>query len=212
MERVYAQLREDITFGKFKPGEHLSERFLTQTYGVSRVTMREVIGQLATQGYLTIEKNRGATVTKLSLEDVNVIYNILMRCESYAAGLFADRRDTAILRKLEFLHDSMKAKESKLSSKIWLQLNDDFHKLIYSNCGNAILSDLIFHTRLRIYRFRMLTTELRIINFYLKQHNKILAAIRKGNGELTERFMADHISAARRHRFETLREFGDLLL
>jgi DNA-binding GntR family transcriptional regulator len=211
MERVYAQLREDITFGKFKPGEHLSEKFLTQAYGVSRVTMREVIGQLATQGYLTIERNRGATVTKLSLEDVNVIYNILTRCESYAAGLFADRRHTPILRELEFLHEKMQAKESKLSSKVWLQLNDDFHKLIYSNCGNAILSDLIFHTRLRIYRFRMLTTELKVINFYLKQHQRILSAILKGNGRLTEKFMAGHIDAARTHRFETLIEFGDLL-
>jgi DNA-binding GntR family transcriptional regulator len=211
MERVYAQLREDITFGKFKPGEHLSEKFLTQAYGVSRVTMREVIGQLATQGYLTIEKNRGATVTKLSLEDVNVIYNILMRCESYAAGLFADRQDTAVIRELESLHERMQAKESKLSSKVWLHLNDDFHKLIYSNCGNAILTDLIFHTRLRIYRFRMLTTELKVMNFYRKQHRRILSAIRKGNGRLTEKFMADHIDAARANRFVTLSEIGDWL-
>lgn len=211
MERIYAQLREDITFGKFKPGEHLSEKFLTQAYGVSRVTMREVIRQLATQGYLTIEKNRGAIVTKLSLEDVNIIYNILMRCESYAAGLFADRRDKATIRKLGFLHERMEAKENKLRSKVWLQMNDDFHKLIYSNCGNAILTVLIFHTRLRIYRFRMLMTELKIINFYLKQHGKILGAIRKGNRELTEKLMADHIDAARRHRIEILKEFGELL-
>jgi len=160
---------------------------------------------------LTIERNRGATVTKLSLEDVNVIYNILMRCESYAAGLFADRRHTPIIRELGILHERMQAKESKLSSKVWLQLNDDFHKLIYSNCGSAILSDLIFHTRLRIYRFRMLTTELKVINFYLKQHQRILSTILKGNGRLTEKFMAGHIDAARAHRFETLREFGDLL-
>jgi DNA-binding GntR family transcriptional regulator len=173
--------------------------------------MREVIGQLATQGYLTIERNRGATVTKLSLEDVNVIYNILMRCESYAAGLFADRQDTAVIRELESLHERMQAKESNLSSKVWLQLNDDFHKLIYSNCGSAILTDLIFHTRLRIYRFRMLTTELKVMNFYRKQHRSILSAIRKGNGRLTEKFMADHIDAARAHRFVTLSEIGDWL-
>lgn len=208
MERIYTQLREDITFGKFKPGEHLSEKFLTQVYGVSRMTIREVIGQLATQGYLTIEKNRGAIVTKLSLEDVNIIYNILTRCESYAARLFAERRDRTIIKKLDQLHEKMQENEIKLRSKIWLQLNEDFHTLIYSNCGSVILSELIFNTRLRIFRYRMIKTEPKVINLYIKQHNKILAAIHKGNSELTDRFMSDHISVAREHRIETLREFG----
>ena len=207
MEKIYTQLREAVTFGKFKPGEHLSEKFLTQLYGVSRMTIREAIGQLAAHGYLTIEKNRGAVVTKLSLEDVNIIYNILTRCESYAARLFTEQRDRAIIRKLEQLHEKMQMNETKLRSKIWLQLNDDFHTLIYSNCGSLILSDLIFNTRLRIFRYRMVKTELNIINFYIKQHNKILTTIRKGNSELTEKIMSDHISAAREHRIETLREF-----
>jgi DNA-binding GntR family transcriptional regulator len=211
MKRVYGQLREDITFGKFKPGEHLSERFLTQTYGVSRVTIREVIGQLATQGYLTVEKNRGATVTKLSLEDVDVIYNILVRCESYAARLFANRPLTPVIRELEVLHARMQAEQTKLSHRVWLQLNDDFHRLIHSNCGSAILSDLIFHTRYRIYRFRVFPTEPNAINSYDEDHQRILSAIRRGNGQLTEELMAGHLEAARNNRIKILKEFSELL-
>jgi DNA-binding GntR family transcriptional regulator len=211
MERVSIRLREDITFGKFNPGEHLSEKFLAQAYGVSRVTMREVIKQLATQGYLTVEKNRGATVTKLSKEDVDVIYNILMRCESYASRLFADRRDTLINRKLKILCEKMRAKSYGGRSRVWYEKNEDFHKLIYTNCGSAILSNLVFHTRLRIYRYRMLTTEPSAIDFFQKQHRRILSAILKGDGRLAEKYMAEHVDAARKQRFEALREVGYLL-
>lgn len=80
-QKAYNQLRDDITFGIFKPGEHLRENILTQKYGVSRATTREIIRQLATQGYLTVEPNRGAIVSKLSLGDVDIIYNILIRCD-----------------------------------------------------------------------------------------------------------------------------------
>jgi len=49
MERVYAQTPGRYHLREIQTREHLSEKFLTQIYGVSRVTMREVIGQLATQ-------------------------------------------------------------------------------------------------------------------------------------------------------------------
>ena len=211
MREIYVKLRNDITFGKFKPGEHLSEKFLVQEYGVSRASIREIIGQLATQGYLTIEPNRGATVTKLSLEDIDIIYNILVRCESYATALFANRGDHVNIKKLESLEKGMQTKEVKSQYTVWLQLNDQFHKQIYKNCGSEIVSNLIDHTRLRIYRFRIVETTLDIIDLYNEQHKKILAAIREGNGRQADKLMSNHLDTARRHRFEVFRKFQELL-
>jgi DNA-binding GntR family transcriptional regulator len=113
MREIYIKLRNDITFGKFKAGEHLSEKCLAQEYRVSRASIREIIGQLATQGYLSIEPNRGATVTKLSLEDIDIIYNILVRCESYATALFSHRQNQINMKELEILHKKMQSKEIK---------------------------------------------------------------------------------------------------
>ncbi|BBO72631.1 transcriptional regulator [Desulfosarcina widdelii] len=211
MEKLCEKLREDITFGKYKPGEHLSEKQLTETYGVSRVTIRKAIEQIATQGYLTVEKNRGATVTKLSLKDVEVIYNILMRCESYAAKLFAARKLTNVNQKLKLLHEKMHTKENNFSSHDWLKLNDEFHMLIFSNCGSNILSELVYHTRQRIYRYRMFQTEAYARNHYSKDHKKILAAIFKGDEKLTEKLMVAHLDVARKHRLQLLKGFENLL-
>jgi len=211
MQEIYNKLRNDITFGKFKPGEHLSEKFLVQEYGGSRASIREIIRQLATQGYLTIEPNRGAAVTKLSLEDIDIIYNILVRCESYATALFTCRQNQVNIRKLQGLEERMETKEVASEYEMWLQLNEQFHGQVYKNCGSDIVSDLVDHTRLRIYRFRVVETSPDIINVYNSQHRKILAAIYDNDGNGAEKLMSDHLDTARKHRFEVFRKFHELL-
>jgi DNA-binding GntR family transcriptional regulator len=211
MQKIYKKLRNDITFGKFKPGEHLSEKFLVREYGGSRASIREIIRQLATQGYLTIEPNRGAAVTKLSLEDIDIIYNILVRCESYATALFTSQQNQANIRKLQSLQKRMEAKEVTSEYETWLQLNEQFHGQVYNNCGSDIVSNLVDHTRLRIYRFRVIETTPDIINLYNSQHKKILKAIFDGNGQRAEKLMANHLDTARNHRFEVFKTFHELL-
>jgi DNA-binding GntR family transcriptional regulator len=173
--------------------------------------MREIIGQLASQGYLTVKPNRGAIVTKLSLEDMRVIYNILTRLESYGAALFARQGDRAVMKKLDLLCGKMEAKDLKSKYRTWLQMNERFHELIYMHCGNGILADIIYHTRLRIYRFRTFKTESEIINSYNDQHREIMTAIREGNEILADRLMGSHLETAGRHRFEICKGFAELL-
>ncbi len=211
MQEIYNKLRKDITYGKFKSGEHLSEKFLVQQYGVSRASIRGIIGQLATQGYLTIEPNRGATVTKLSLEDIDIIYNILIRCESYATALFTCQQDKTNIRKLQSLQKRMEAKGIVSEYETWLELNEKFHRQVYKNCGSDIVSNLIDHTRLRIYRFRVIETTPEIINRYNSQHKEILQAILGGNERRAEKLMANHLDTAREHRFEVFKTFHELL-
>jgi len=205
IRKTYNQLRNDITFGKFLPGEHLSEKLLTQEYNVSRASIREIIGQLASQGYLTFEPNRGAVVTKLSLEDIDITYRILSRCESLAAFLAAKAPEKGLLERLRGCHEEMQNCSSDYQK--WLRLNDIFHGLIYDHCGSAILTDLIYHTRSRIYRFRMIQTNPTMIKTYNEQHNKILNFIRKNDQVSSERWMMDHLELARKNRFEM---FSDL--
>ena len=211
MQEIYNKLRNDITFGKFKSGEHLSEKFLVQEYGVSRASIRGIIGQLATQGYLTIEPNRGATVTKLSLEDIDIIYNILIRCESYATALFTYQQNQTNIRKLQSLQKRMGEKEVTSEYVTWLQLNEQFHRQVYNNCGSDIVSNLVDHTRLRIYRFRIVETTRDIIDLYNDHHKKILAAIYDKNGKRAEKLMSKHLDTARKHRFEVFKKFYELL-
>jgi DNA-binding GntR family transcriptional regulator len=211
MEAIYFQLRNDVSIGKFFPGEHLSEKKLVEMYGVSRTKIREVLSQLSIQGFVTIEKNRGAVVAKLSVEDIEILFNIRRYSESYASRLFTERPDRAIIRQLETLHKKMQEGPAKGDLKTWIQLNDEFHKLIYTNCHSRILSDLVSDTRLRVYRYRMVATEHQYINLYNQHHALILSAIRQRQPDLVEKLMLDHTDTAKKHQIERLQGFSPLV-
>ena len=64
---VYYQLKNDfikkIANGTWKAGECISsERELCEIYGVSRMTIRQAIGELVQEGILTIKKGKGTFV------------------------------------------------------------------------------------------------------------------------------------------------------
>ncbi|EIE98251.1 GntR family transcriptional regulator [Saccharomonospora glauca] len=61
--QVAADLRGRITAGEYAPGDKLpSERAMTETYGVSRLTIREALGILRAEGVIVAEHGRGVFV------------------------------------------------------------------------------------------------------------------------------------------------------
>src|SRR6476661_6190450 len=63
---VAARLREMITEGELSAGTRLNERALCEKLGVSRTPLREAFRQLAAEGLVSLEPNRGAQVVALS--------------------------------------------------------------------------------------------------------------------------------------------------
>src|SRR5690349_755300 len=56
-------LRDRIQTGELAPGEPLpSELRLAQEHGISRTTVRQAIGQLRTEGLVTVDRPRGTFV------------------------------------------------------------------------------------------------------------------------------------------------------
>lgn len=62
-ERILGELRDKITSQQWRPGFRLPfETELAEQYGVSRMTMNKVLGQLAREGFLTRTRKRGTFV------------------------------------------------------------------------------------------------------------------------------------------------------
>lgn len=68
-EQLKDILKQKIAEGEFKPGETLpGERQLMHTYGVSRVTVRQAIGELVNEGWLYRQHGRGTFVAPRRIE------------------------------------------------------------------------------------------------------------------------------------------------
>lgn len=65
-QQLYRDLKRRILTLELEPGADLDETQLSQEYGISRTPLRDVFRDLAGEGYLSIESNRGASVSPLS--------------------------------------------------------------------------------------------------------------------------------------------------
>ncbi len=62
--QVYEILKKRIKSGEFRPGNYLpSENRLAEYYGVSRLTIREALSELAKEGLIEKKKGKGSIVT-----------------------------------------------------------------------------------------------------------------------------------------------------
>lgn len=74
--RLSEMLRRQISSGQLKPGDRLaSERDLSIQYGMSRMTIRQALGQLEREGLLNVKSGVGTFVAepKLTYDAVNLL-------------------------------------------------------------------------------------------------------------------------------------------
>lgn len=83
---AYTRIREAIIEGRYRPGARLIEQRIAAELGVSsRTPVREALRALEAEGLVVIELNRGAFVRPIALTDIDDLYELRARLESYAA-------------------------------------------------------------------------------------------------------------------------------
>ena len=139
------------------PGERLTEKELSERFQASRSTIRECLRLLEGEGLLTYASNKGYRVSKLSLKQVEEIYDLRRILESYAARLTAEKASKAQVAHLQKLQGGCRKAAAKRDLKLWIHYNSQFHKFFYDNCGNENLRLLLDTLKRRIYRYQYIT-------------------------------------------------------
>jgi DNA-binding GntR family transcriptional regulator len=88
---LVAALRTRILDGELPGGTRLREQELTAAYGVARHSVRAALRDLAAAGLVTVEPNRGASVTLLEPADVEGLYVLRGILEVGAARIALER-------------------------------------------------------------------------------------------------------------------------
>src|SRR5881396_2700790 len=99
--RVVTLLREAILSGAIKGGEPIVEGKLAQQFGVGQGLVREALIELEHHGFVQRTPFTGTTVTTLTLEDAQQIFEVRIELEPLAfhlAALRASEKDIASLK------------------------------------------------------------------------------------------------------------------
>src|SRR5436190_3736406 len=88
---AYARVRAAIVENRYPPGHRLVEQRIAEELGLSRTPVREALRMLEAEGLVVSERNRGAMVRTLSQTEVEDLYGLRIRLESYAVEMATER-------------------------------------------------------------------------------------------------------------------------
>ncbi|WP_068019070.1 GntR family transcriptional regulator [Nocardia mexicana] len=135
-EVIAQTLREEILAGRLAPGDRLREADLATRFGVSRVPVREALSQLQSEGFVTLVRYRGATVSAATGSAALELIQIRRGLEVLAAQLAAERRGGAVAEDLARVVESGRSAAMNLAHAELPPLVLRFHTLVVEAAGN----------------------------------------------------------------------------
>jgi DNA-binding GntR family transcriptional regulator len=198
VEAIVSALEEDIVFGRAHPRERLIEEELLARFAAKRHVVRQAFVELERIGLVDRIPNRGAMVRAYRADQVRQLYFVRDLLETQAARLIplpAPARDLEELRAAQRIHD---AAVSAGDLREVFRANVSFHRLLFSKCGNAYLSETIddFAQRAHVIRFYSFA-EPDYIERARREHWQILSAIETGDRSGLVELCARHIVASK---------------
>lgn len=203
-------LENDIIFGVYRPGARIIEDRIMEIYGAKRHAVRNAFSELEARGLLIRRPNRGVEVVDFTPDEVDDLYDVRFILETAAAErtpLPCPPEITAKLEEIARRHEKA-VHEQDFSAVFWL--NQEFHTVQYSCCGNPQLAELIGkHARvaqpIRVVKYDDATHMAQVIG----QHFDIIAAMRGTSQEALIEAVRAHLPAsAKAYRTLYNRRFG----
>lgn len=141
-DQAYQQLRDDIIHGHLAPGTKLRIEPLRKQYGVGATPLREALSRLSSDGFVTIEGQRGFKVADMTPADLDDVTNLRVVLESQALTQSILKGDDSWeARIVAAFHRLSKIEESDEERDLaeWEARNNAFHDALTSACHSKWL-------------------------------------------------------------------------
>ena len=193
-ELVAAVLREAITSGQLRGHQPLLQDEIAAQLKVSHIPVREALRQLQSEGLVTYQANRGATVTALAPAEIREIYEIRATLETAAI-----RRATTVLSESALADAARILDRAELATDgaIWGSLDVDFHQVICALDGRPRLQEMIDGLLRRVDRYWLshgLMLQHRAA--FEREHRSLLATIERRNADAAAALLEQHLTGA----------------
>jgi DNA-binding GntR family transcriptional regulator len=197
-QQIQAALADDILHGRIAPGAALDETRLATAFGVSRTPIREALRQLEAIGLAEARPHRGAVAAAIPERRLDEMFAVMAELEALCARWSALSMTPADRREMEAVH-------AEAASLVWAgdiaayaEINNVFHETIYKGSRNGFLADLTLSVRQRVAPFRRAQFEAvgRLAKSH-EEHDRVVTAILRGDGETAAREMRTHIGVVR---------------
>lgn len=207
-DQVFDKLEDDIIHGVYPRGEVLTELKLVEQLGVSRTPIREALRRLE-QERLIEDTGKGSIVLGITEDDLLDIMTIRERIEGVAAYYATLNMTDEGRKELAHLVDLQEFFFQKGDAEQLRRVDDQFHDAIcYMSKRNVIMDTLVpLHRKTRRYR-RISMSDWDRVPKTKQEHFEIYQALVSGNAELAQELTTKHITNAKTHMLEGIKQHG----
>ena len=158
-ELMLVRLRADILSTELAPGAKLALHHLAKQYGIGITPLRDALGQLAGDGLVVMESQKGFRVAPVSVEDLHDICDIRLKVELMTLDLAFDRADADWDRRMKeahaaFIHIKARVGEDEPITAEWEEAHRKLHMTLQSACASPTLMRICCQIHDRIHRYR----------------------------------------------------------
>ncbi|MBS0565463.1 MAG: GntR family transcriptional regulator [Proteobacteria bacterium] len=196
-------LRRRVLTEALEPGVYLDETELSDAYGISRPPLREVLRQLAGEGYVVLHENRGAQVAPMTHKTLRNFFVAAPMIYAATTRLAAEHATAAQIAKLK---ESQWAFRQAIRSGDAAERalgNERFHSIIGEMADNEYLTPslrrlLIDHTRIGMTFYNPRRLELAAQReLAADQHDQFIDLIEAGDADAAADLAVAHWELSR---------------
>jgi len=208
-DRVFVALRDDLMWGRLRPGDRLAENTLAERYEVSRTPVREALARLLADGLIE-RRDRGLYPYRPRVEDLKDLYELRIMLELQGITRIEEaegkRHDAEILepelQKWRELRKSQPPPDAGL-----VKDDEQFHLRLLGSSGNGAMVQALEAVNAKIRPMRMLDylSEDRIVTT-IDEHIDIAERVLDGDLPEARSLLYRHIDASRQVVMRRARE------
>lgn len=136
---LYETLKHKILTLDLPPDSDLDEVSLSEQYGISRTPVREVLRQLAGEGYVDIRTNRGARVIPMNHETLRDFFLVAPVIYEAVGRLAVQHFSATQMVQLKECQERFRLGIARHDPELMVVENNRFHAIIGEMAGSAFL-------------------------------------------------------------------------
>lgn len=170
-------LREAIMEGDLKPDDRIKQQEVAQRYGVSRSPVREAFLELASEGFVELERDVGARVRGF---DTNEVIQLYLAREALEPVMIAETCRLITpeqMAEARALNEESEVFAADGDIAGYLRIDTEMHRVLLEASGMTLLTEMTQSLWRRTHRYRFAYSVSSRVDTSVLEHRMILDAI-----------------------------------